>query len=143
MAKRLFLERSTYRRNRLQDAARLLPVLGAALLFAPVFVRGGEGGLQSGLQSGLNADAVVGPGLAQWLVYYFAVWLGLIVLTALISLALVRTGPAPGAAPELDPEPDWGTTAQAGAAAGRLSEAVVETDTRRDATQGASGPERR
>lgn len=79
MARRLFLERRTYRQNRLQDAARLLPVLGLVLVFAPIFIRG------DGTQAG-------GPGLADWLVYYFAIWLGLIVLTAFVSRALVRSG---------------------------------------------------
>jgi hypothetical protein len=38
MARRVFLERRTYRKNRLQDAARLLPVLGMILFFGPVFI---------------------------------------------------------------------------------------------------------
>jgi hypothetical protein len=38
MARRVFLERRTYRMNRLQDAARLLPVLGMILFFGPVFI---------------------------------------------------------------------------------------------------------
>jgi hypothetical protein len=77
MARRLFLERSTYRQNRLQDAARLMPVLGLLLLFAPVFIRGdaAEGDLRG----------------AGWLVYYFTVWVGLIVLTAFVSRALGRS----------------------------------------------------
>lgn len=79
MARRLFLERRTYRQNRLQDAARLLPVLGLVLVFAPIFIRG-------------DATEAGGPVLADWLVYYFAIWLGLIVLTAFVSFALVRSG---------------------------------------------------
>ena len=81
MARRLFLERRTYRQNRLQDAARLLPVLGAVLVFAPVFIRG-------------EATGAAGPDLADWLVYYFAVWTGLIALTAFVSRALTRGGGA-------------------------------------------------
>ncbi|MCT4684599.1 MAG: hypothetical protein N4A39_12825 [Roseicyclus sp.] len=85
MARRLFLERRTYRQNRLQDAARLLPVLALVLFFAPIFIRGeAEPG---------------GPQLATWLVYYFAVWLGMIALTAFVSRSLVRGG-------EIAPEPD-------------------------------------
>jgi hypothetical protein len=75
---RLFLERRTYRQNRLQDAARLLPVLALVLFFAPIFIAGdaGEGGQD----------------LSIWLVYYFAVWLGLIVLTAVVSGMLTQAG---------------------------------------------------
>lgn len=91
MARRLFLERRTYRQNRLQDAARLLPVLGLVLVFAPVFIRG-------------DASEAGGPDLADWLVYYFAVWLGLIVLTALISRALTRSGRTEGMGKPPGPE---------------------------------------
>lgn len=80
MARRLFLERRTYRQNRLQDAARLLPVLGLVLLFAPVFIRGDV----------TEQTEVGGPGLSDWLVYYFSVWIGLIALTAYVSHALAR-----------------------------------------------------
>ncbi len=93
MAKRLFLERRTYRRNRLQDAARLLPVLGIVLIFAPIFIR--------------DSDAVTGggpaTGLSQWLVYYFVIWIGLIGITALVSRALVRSSPDAGATTPEDP----------------------------------------
>lgn len=96
-AQRLFLERRTYRRNRLQDAARLLPVLGAGLCFGPVFIRG---------------DGSEGPGLADWLVYFFVIWIGLILVTALVSRALEGEGPNPGeATPEGAPagaDPDRG-----------------------------------
>jgi hypothetical protein len=82
MARRMFLERRTYRQNRLQDAARLLPVLAVVMFFAPIFIRG-------------DAEAG-GPALSSWLVYYFAVWLGLIGLTAFVSLALTRGRDAAG-----------------------------------------------
>lgn len=39
----LFLERQSYRRRRLTDAARLLPVLGAALIAIPLLWPSGEG----------------------------------------------------------------------------------------------------
>lgn len=80
MARRLFLERRTYRQARLQDAARLLPVLGLVLFFGPSFIRG---------------EAPEGDGLlAGWLIYYFAVWLGLICAAGFLSWALMRTDPA-------------------------------------------------
>lgn len=89
MARRLFLERRTYRQNRLQDAARLLPFLGAILIFGPIFIRDDGGGA---------------PILARELVYYFAIWLGLIVLTALISRALRRASVTGAPDPTQDPK---------------------------------------
>lgn len=80
MARRLFLERRTYRKNRLQDAARLLPVLGVILFFGPVFITEDTGGEAS-------------TSLAAWLVYCFVVWLGLIVLTLIVSRTLADPEP--------------------------------------------------
>ncbi|MEX3014922.1 hypothetical protein [Gymnodinialimonas hymeniacidonis] len=77
MASRLFLERRRYRLNRLQDAARLLPILGLILIFGPIFIRG----------TGDEAES-----LSVTLVYYFGIWIGLIVLSALVSVALTRLG---------------------------------------------------
>ncbi|MEQ8368316.1 MAG: hypothetical protein RIB61_16575 [Roseicyclus sp.] len=96
MAQRLFLERRTYRRNRLQDAARLLPILGFVLIFAPIFIRGTEA----------MPGAEGAPGLGDWLVYYFVVWVVLIILTALVSHALIRV--SPDSAPVSDPTEDGG-----------------------------------
>lgn len=87
MARRLFLERRTYRQARLQDAARLLPVLGLVLFFGPSFIRG---------------DGPEGGGtLPGWLIYYFSVWVGLIVLAGIVSRALMRSD-------RTDPERDTG-----------------------------------
>lgn len=95
MARRLFLERRTYRQARLQDAARLLPILGLVLVFAPIFIRGDTQG--AGVQ------------MSGWLVYYFTIWLGLIVLTGFVSRALTRSdrlGPAqPDTTPDTAPDP--------------------------------------
>lgn len=90
--RRLFLERRTYRRNRLQDAARLLPVLGSSLIFTPVFIRGAPG---------------EGPGIAGWLVYFLVIWLVLIGLTLLVSRAIARDHEQPaGTAPETPEDGD-------------------------------------
>lgn len=88
MARRLFLERRTYRQARLQDAARLLPVLGLVLVFAPSFIRGEA------------PDA--GGSLSGWLIYYFTVWIGLIVLAGFVSRALMRGEAAETASPDAD-----------------------------------------
>ena len=81
MARRLFLERRTYRLNRLQDAARLLPILGVVLIFAPIFIGG------AGEDAGRETVSV-----SATLVYYFVIWFGLIGLTALVSRAVARLG---------------------------------------------------
>ncbi|PWK62051.1 hypothetical protein [Roseicyclus mahoneyensis] len=92
MARRLFLERRTYRQARLQDAARLLPVLGLVLVFAPIFIRGDT--QEAGVQ------------ISGWLIYYFTVWVGLIVLTGFVSRALMQSDRPEGAPPEATPAPE-------------------------------------
>jgi hypothetical protein len=72
-AEPLFLARQGYRRRRLGDASRLLPVLGAALFVAP-FV---------GTVAGGRTTAGVG-------LFLFAVWLALIVGAGLLGRALTR-----------------------------------------------------
>ncbi|MDG3042352.1 hypothetical protein [Roseicyclus marinus] len=95
MARRLFLERRTYRQARLQDAARLLPVLGLVLFFSPSFIRG-EAPASDELLSG-------------WLIYYFSVWFGLIVVAGFLSRALMRTERVDAAAASPDPDREGGT----------------------------------
>lgn len=72
MARRqpLFLERSSYRRRRLGDAARILPVLGLALVLVPVWWFPARVSLTGG---------------AIWL---FGLWAGLIVMIAALHAAL-------------------------------------------------------
>ncbi|MFT3689338.1 hypothetical protein [Paenirhodobacter sp.] len=72
----LFLARRSYRRRRMMDAARLLPILGTILVFVPLYWRP---------QPGTGATGV----------YLFAVWSGLI---------LAAFGLARGLAPALDAE---------------------------------------
>lgn len=67
-AQPLFLERQSYRRRRLADAARLVPLLGFVLLMLP------------GLWT-TTADA---------LIYIFTVWALLIVTIGLLSRHLAR-----------------------------------------------------
>lgn len=70
----VFLERATYRRRRLIDAIRLIPVLGGLLWAVPVLWGLGE-----------TPSSVA-------LLYIFGVWLGLVIGAALLSRALVRAG---------------------------------------------------
>ena len=70
----VFLARDTYRRRRLGDAARLLPLFGLVLLALP------------GL---LSASAAA-------MVYIFVVWAVLIGLVAILSPRLARSEPETG-----------------------------------------------
>lgn len=83
----LFLDRRRYRRTRLLDAARLLPVMGAALLLVPLLWSApGQGRPPS------NAGA---------LLYLFGIWAGLVVAAFVLS-RLLRPGEEPedGAGPQ-------------------------------------------
>jgi hypothetical protein len=68
----LFLARASYRRRRLRDAARLLPILGAFLLLLPILW------MPDGRITLTASD----------IIYFFAVWLGLILLAAAFSRGL-------------------------------------------------------
>jgi hypothetical protein len=68
----LFLARAPYRRRRLRDAARLLPVLGIFLLLLPLL-------WTTGSSTALRSDDVI---------YFFAVWLVLIGLAAAFAPGL-------------------------------------------------------
>lgn len=83
----VYLERRLYRRRRLSDAARLLPILGA-VLFAFPLVWGVEGGAGSTAARGL---------------YLFAVWFCLILAAALIAPRLIEPEP-----PQRPAEPGGG-----------------------------------
>ncbi len=68
----LFLERKTYRRRRLMDAARILPVVGLVMILLPVLWSSSEGGI----------------GTAGETVYLFVLWIGLILAAGLLSRPL-------------------------------------------------------
>lgn len=70
----IFLERHTYRRRRLIDAARIVPVLGGVLFLAPVL----------NLSAG-SGSTVAGSG------YLFGVWALLIVLSFVLTRRIART----------------------------------------------------
>lgn len=74
-AQNLFLERETYRRRRLLDAARVLPVLGIALWLVPL------------LWPETPQDGVP---MSVALVYVFGVW-ALLILCAFLFGLKVRT----------------------------------------------------
>ncbi|MDR9392979.1 MAG: hypothetical protein RI571_01505 [Roseovarius sp.] len=65
----VFLERRTYRRRRMADAARLLPLMGAFLFALPLL-------WQSDDKTALTTHVIF---------YLFCVWLGLVALAGVIS----------------------------------------------------------
>ena len=81
----LFLARQSYRRRRLEDAARLLPILGVFLFLLPLLA--------------------TGAGTAGQGMYLFAAWFGLIVATAMISQGLNRW-------PDMSHDPDGDAPSQ-------------------------------
>ncbi len=72
----IFLARDTYRRRRLRDVARVLPVAGTVLLMLPLTWSGGSG---DGAQ--LNSTAAI---------YIFGAWLVLILAAAALAGPLSR-----------------------------------------------------
>jgi hypothetical protein len=66
-----FVDRQSYRRRRLADAARLMPVLGGMLFFLPLFWKGSEGG--------------EGVGTAAVMAYIFGAWALLALASGLLS----------------------------------------------------------
>jgi hypothetical protein len=96
----LFLDPDRYRRRRLMDAARLLPVLGAFLFCLPMLWRPDAAG-----------HSTAGEG-----VYLFIVWAVLIGVARLFAPGLVASGtlvesrePLPGAA-RMPPDPAIGSS---------------------------------
>jgi hypothetical protein len=80
----LFLERRSYRRRRLGDAARLLPVFGLVLILLPIL---------------WEPDATGAARLTAWEgVYLFVIWAALIAIAAVLSRGLTT--------PDVPPAPD-------------------------------------
>jgi hypothetical protein len=69
-----FLEKRSYRRRRMTDALRLLPILGLWLFMVPLLWPGAAARLTG-----------MGVSMSSALIYIFAVWTGLIVLCAALS----------------------------------------------------------
>lgn len=73
----VFLERQSYRRRRMGDATKLLPVVGLVLFLLPVLWA----------RTATTAGGIV---------YLFTVWAGLILVVAILSRFLTATEPGPG-----------------------------------------------
>jgi len=65
----VFLARRSYRRRRMADAARLLPLAGGILFCVPLLWKAADGGART-----------VGA-----MIYVFALWVLLVVVSALVS----------------------------------------------------------
>jgi len=93
---RVFLERQTYRRRRMLDAVRLLPIFGALLLAIPMMwpQRGPATGSQLAAD-GAEAGAFV-P-MSDAIAYVFIVWAGLIAVSALLGYLSGEATAADGA----------------------------------------------
>ncbi|WP_306113632.1 MULTISPECIES: hypothetical protein [unclassified Roseovarius] len=66
----VFVERRTYRRRRLVDAARLLPVLGVALICLPLL---------------WISDTGTTTSTTYAMIYFFGLWVALVVVTGLLA----------------------------------------------------------
>jgi len=87
----LFLARAVYRRRRLRDAARLLPMLGMLLLLIPALSQRSTAG-----------DAI----------YLFTVWAGLIALAAFLAPGLSKADAETAPEGELAEMPPTGEDAE-------------------------------
>lgn len=114
----IFLERDSYRRRRIMDGARILPVAGFVLILLPVLWS-------------FNA----GANIAAEAVYLFALWTGLIVVAAILSGPL-RAGLKREHPPRPAPRPNPEAGAAPAAASGSESLAPPE------GSQAAPQPER-
>ncbi len=85
----IFLERETYRRRRIMDAARLLPILGLALFAIPLLWPTPDEAAAAGEAIPMSAAVL----------YIFGVWASLIVLAFLFGLKSRGWGPAEAAGP--------------------------------------------
>lgn len=76
----VFVQRRTYRRRRVADGARLLPVFGGILFLIPLLWGGEPAG----------PDAAPDGGRTAWVMtYLFLVWFGLAVLSGVLARFLV------------------------------------------------------
>ncbi|WP_430463993.1 hypothetical protein [Tabrizicola sp.] len=80
----LFLARAVYRRRRLRDAARLLPVVGLFLMLLPALGRDSAGDVGDGI-------------------YLFVLWALLIVAAAVLAPGLSAQDSEGGSDPLVDP----------------------------------------
>lgn len=79
----VFVQRRTYRRRRVADGARLLPVFGGVLFLIPLLWGGGDAPAP-------GAEAASDGSRTAWVMtYLFLVWFGLAVLSGVLARFLV------------------------------------------------------
>ena len=86
----VFLERQSYRRRRLMDAAKLLPLLGVLLFAVPLLWPGPETGPEAGAVAGQAGAGRVAVRMSDAIQYIFLVWAALIGASALFGLSARR-----------------------------------------------------
>lgn len=77
-----FVERRTYRRRRLMDTARLLPILGAVLFAVPLMWPDPDPYPAPGSHGGMRMSSAI--------TYIFLVWAGLIIVSIAFGAAVRR-----------------------------------------------------
>ncbi|MCA8879673.1 MAG: hypothetical protein KDA73_06865 [Rhodobacteraceae bacterium] len=82
----LFVARQSYRRRRLVDAVRLLPVFAVVLVLMPLLWGAGS----------------AAPGLSERAIYLFVLWLVLVAAAGLLSRALQATDAVAKPDPDAD-----------------------------------------
>jgi hypothetical protein len=92
----LFLAHDTYRRRRLMDAARILPVVAAVLMALPIL---------------WAPDTATERDTALNTVYLFTLWLALIAVAFVLSRALSRVMAADAPPPPVSDRPAGGVAA--------------------------------
>jgi hypothetical protein len=85
----VFLEHQSYRRNRLADAARLLPVIGSVVLAVPLLWPSAD-------SAQVIAGEVDAVPMSTAILYIFTAWAGLIGLSVLFGMAARRWGQRTG-----------------------------------------------
>lgn len=90
----VFLERQSYRRRRLSDAARLLPLLGALLFAVPLLWPQGDAGDRMPTSSAI--------------LYIFGIWASLILVNVVFGRLSRRSGTGEGAVDSGDGGPETG-----------------------------------
>lgn len=75
----LFLERHSYRRRRLMDGARLLPIFGIFLFLVPLLWPTGDA----------DSAGIAPPSMSRAMLYLFACW-ALVVMIAAVFGRIVR-----------------------------------------------------
>lgn len=76
----MFLERESYRRRRLMDVARLLPLFGVFLLMIPLLWSGSD-------PAGVTEGQTGAMPMSKAITYIFAVWAALIAASLLFGIA--------------------------------------------------------